>query len=151
MDKIYSITDDIDEIGNTLNFSSKEKRDKIFSLLDKDYYYTYEIELNDDLDENNIVYNYYVDMDYGGYNSIIKETSIFTPIEKMKNYTWHFMLRSGRLYSMIIPCSEKEYKKGFEYYKHKYISMFNQAQNRINKMMENGMSIEEVERIINKN
>ena len=37
----------------------------------------------------------------------------------------------------------------FEYYKHKYISMFNQAQNRINKMMEDGMSVEEVERKIN--
>lgn len=56
---------------------------------------------------------------------------------------------NGGINYMFLPITKEQYDKGVEYYRHKYIQVYNKTQNAIKKLIDNGVSIEKIRIIVN--
>ena len=146
MKQIYGICSGSYEDWNLdYAFESEEKRDKLLSYLGEDYS-KWDIALSDDKDVDKIKEWYMVEM--------IENDDI--PIGSFRKYNSFqhcepktaCLLRYTKILTIIDAFITKgEYDKGYDYYEHKWIAIWNKAKG----MVEKGIEIKEIEKWLENN
>ena len=151
MDKIYCISYGFyDDFRIKYSFKSKEKRDKLFEKLKEDIeYQLHDIELDDDkIDIDSVKQHYSISMIQYDELKIDSYRSDSSHEFCIKEKIVHIN-DNGDINHMFLPITKEQYDKGVKYYRHKYTQIYNKTQNSIKKLMEEGISIEEIRIIIN--